>query len=176
MGVKNEIFPLKCIWLLLHCLALPRWQVIGARRQAMHRKILMATKKPCESRRPSRAYHRAAGHSHLSNPHCTVDQAQSASRLPTAERRFEEFNCCSPRWTRSGSLSNHSRLQPVARCTQCDFRFDLFFSFSFQIIFSFQFRFSFPYFFVSVFVLVFQSFFSFSFMIFFRFSFSYSFR
>jgi hypothetical protein len=28
MGVKNELFPLKCIWLLLHCLALPRWQVI----------------------------------------------------------------------------------------------------------------------------------------------------
>jgi hypothetical protein len=27
MGVKNELFPLKCIWLLLHCLALPRWQV-----------------------------------------------------------------------------------------------------------------------------------------------------
>jgi hypothetical protein len=52
---------------------------------------------------------------------------------------------------------------------QCDFRFDLFFSFtfsfSFQIIFSFQFRFSFPYFFVLVFVLVFQSFFSFSFVL-----------
>jgi hypothetical protein len=29
MGVKNELFPLKCIWLLLHCLALPRWQVIS---------------------------------------------------------------------------------------------------------------------------------------------------
>jgi hypothetical protein len=29
MGVKNERFPLKCIWLLLHCLALPRWQVKG---------------------------------------------------------------------------------------------------------------------------------------------------
>jgi hypothetical protein len=29
MGVKNELFPLKCIWLLLHCLALPRGQVIG---------------------------------------------------------------------------------------------------------------------------------------------------
>jgi hypothetical protein len=29
MGVKNELFPLKCIWLLLHCLALPRWQVIN---------------------------------------------------------------------------------------------------------------------------------------------------
>jgi hypothetical protein len=28
MGVKNELFPLKCIWLLLHCLARPRWQVI----------------------------------------------------------------------------------------------------------------------------------------------------
>jgi hypothetical protein len=28
MGVKNELFPLKCIWLLLHCLALPRWQVM----------------------------------------------------------------------------------------------------------------------------------------------------
>jgi hypothetical protein len=26
-GSKNELFPLKCIWLLLHCLALPRWQV-----------------------------------------------------------------------------------------------------------------------------------------------------
>jgi hypothetical protein len=28
MGVKNELFRLKCIWLLLHCLELPRWQVI----------------------------------------------------------------------------------------------------------------------------------------------------
>jgi hypothetical protein len=28
MGVKSELFPLKCIWLLLHCLALLRWQVI----------------------------------------------------------------------------------------------------------------------------------------------------
>jgi hypothetical protein len=28
MGVKNELFPLKCIWLLLHCLARPRWQVM----------------------------------------------------------------------------------------------------------------------------------------------------
>jgi hypothetical protein len=26
--VKNGVFPLHCIWLLQHCLALPRWQVI----------------------------------------------------------------------------------------------------------------------------------------------------
>jgi hypothetical protein len=33
-GVKNEDLPLKGIWLLQHCLALPRWHVMqGARKQ-----------------------------------------------------------------------------------------------------------------------------------------------
>jgi hypothetical protein len=37
MGVKNELFPLKCIWLLLHCLALPRWQVINVKRTYLYK-------------------------------------------------------------------------------------------------------------------------------------------
>ena len=38
-------------------------------------------------------------------------------------------------------------VHPLAVSEQCDFRFDLFFSFSFPVIFSFQFRFSFHHFF-----------------------------
>lgn len=32
-GVRKPVMPLKCMWLLQHCLALPRWRVIYEPRQ-----------------------------------------------------------------------------------------------------------------------------------------------
>ena len=88
----------------------------------------------------------------------------------------DNFGTSKHRMMKLGGQVNCTKISAESQPSwQCDFRFDLFFSFSFRfsfpVIFQFQFRFSFHHFFILVLVLVLPIIFSFQF----RFSFAYFF-